>query len=86
VGGDCCPERPSRDRMEVVPVRLSHGLEEDREEVGSLSLLTTVLEEALMVVDSLLRVAVASYRTMLEEVLGEADTKAAAHFVAVVDS
>jgi hypothetical protein len=83
---DCCLGRPSRDRREVVLARLSHGLEEDREEVGSLSSLMMVLEEGLMVVDTLLHVAVASCRTMLVEVQEEADMKAAAHSVAVVGS
>jgi hypothetical protein len=86
VGGDYCLARPSRDRMEVVPVRLSHVREEGPEEVGSLSSLTMVLGEGLMVVDTLLHIAVISCRTMLVEVQEEADMKAAAHSVAVVGS
>jgi hypothetical protein len=70
--------------MEVVPVHLSHGLEEDRQEVGNS--LTMILEEGLMVVDTLLHVAVASCRTMLVEVQEEAGMKAVARFVVVVDS
>jgi hypothetical protein len=69
--------------MEVVLARLSHGLEGGREEVGSL---TMVLEEGPMVGDTLLRIAVASCRTMLVVGREAADMKAAARFVAVADS
>lgn len=72
------------DRMEEAQARPSHGQEEYQGVVESRSLLMMIREVGLAEVDTLLRDAVVSCRTMRVEDQGAADTMVAVHLVPVV--